>query len=169
VNRSLRLVGCFVVASGLLLLAFATASPAAAAKPCWRQVLDDWTDNTRLDKEYAIGCYNEALANIPDDIEAYTDAYDQISNARQDALRGDNDRGLSSASPGGGGDDDPGGGSDGGPLGEILGIGTDSSDSIPLPLVILGALAGLLMAAGAAGLVARKLQARRAGAPEPPE
>jgi hypothetical protein len=161
-------VGCFVIASGLLLLALSTASGAAAAKPCWRQVLDDWTDNTRLDKEYAIGCYNEALANIPDDIEAYTDAFDQISNARQDALRGEDDRrGLQSASPGGGGGDDPDGGSNGGPLGEILGIGTDSSDSIPVPLLILGGLAGLLMAAGAAGLVARKLQARRAGTPPP--
>jgi hypothetical protein len=89
-------------------------------------------------------------------------------------LRGDDDRGLSSASPGDGGSNDPGGagsggGSDGGPVGEVLGFGTDSSDSIPLPLIILGALAGLLMAAGAAGLAARKLQGRRASTPAPPE
>jgi hypothetical protein len=159
-------VGFFVVACSLLLLAFSTAAPAAAAKPCWREVLDDWTDNTRLDKEYPVACYNEALANIPDDIVAYTDAFDQISNARQDALRGGDDRSLSGV--GRGDDEDPGGGSDGGPLGEILGVGTDSADSIPLPLLILGALAGLLMAAGGAGLVARKLQARRAGTPGPP-
>jgi hypothetical protein len=146
----------------LVLVALATAAPAAAAKPCWRQVLDDWTDNTRLNKTYPISCYDSALKNLPEDIVSYTDAYDHIANARQDALQGD--RVLSGSR--GGDDDDPDGG--GGPLGDVLGAGTDSADSIPLPLIILGGLATLLMAAGAAGLLSRKLQARRAGGPGAP-
>jgi hypothetical protein len=160
-----RLVSRLIAAAALLLVALATASPATAAKPCWREVLDDWTDNTKLNRTYPISCYDAALKNLPEDIVSYTDAYDQISNARQDALQGD--RALSSRP--GGDDDDPGGGDGGGPLGDILGLGTDNADSIPLPLLILGALAGLLMAAGGAGLLSRKLQARRAAGPEPPE
>jgi hypothetical protein len=151
----------------LLVLALATGGPASAAKPCWRQVLDDWTDNTRLNKTYPISCYNEALENLPEDIVSYTDAYDHISDARQRALRGDDlDRDVSSANPGGGNDPDDSGG---GPLDEVLGIGSGGSDSIPIPLLILAGLAALLMAAGAAGLLARKLQARRPGGPAPPE
>jgi hypothetical protein len=128
-------------------------------------VLDDWTDNTRLNKTYPIRCYDEALENLPEDIVSYTDAYDQISDARQAALRGDDlDRGTESNNPAGGGDPDDDGD---GPLGDLLGIGSGSSDSIPLPLLILGILAALLMAAGGAGLLARKLQARRAQGPGP--
>ena len=132
-------------------------------------MLDDWTDNTRLNKEYPIRCYDQALENLPEDIVSYTDAYDQISDARQAALRGDDlERGPSSRDPAalaGGDPNDDGGG----PLGDLLGIGSGNSDSIPLPLLILGALAALLMAAGGAGLLARKLQARRAHGPGPPD
>jgi hypothetical protein len=153
----------------LLVLAFATAGPATAAKPCWRLVLDDWTDNTRLNKTYPIRCYDEALENLPEDIVSYTDAYDQISDARQAALRGDDlDRGPTGVedSAGGGDPDDDGDG----PLGDLLGVGSGNSDSIPVPLLILGVLAALLMAAGGAGLLARRLQARRTeGGPGPPE
>jgi hypothetical protein len=166
-DRSVRLLGVLIAALTLLALALAVTEPASAAKPCWRQVLDDWTDNTRLDQKYPIECYNQALENLPEDIVSYTNAYDQISNARQDSLRGD-DRGLSGAGGGGGGNNDPGDG-DGGIFGDFLGIGSGGAGSIPLPLLILGALAGLLMAAGGAGLLTRKLQARRAGGPGPLE
>ena len=43
----------------------------------------------------------------------------------------------------------------------IKNLGPGSADSIPVPLIIVGALALLLLAAGSAGLVARRLQARR--------
>jgi hypothetical protein len=144
----------------LLLVALAQASPSLAAQPCWRDVIDEWTDKQRVSSTYPIKCYNQALENLPNDIEDYTDAADQIAQARQDALRGDDVR-----FPSGAGDDDP---NDGGPIGSVLDSGTGDSGSIPLPLVILGILAALLMAAGGAGLLARKLQARRAGPPEPP-
>lgn len=158
-DRGLRLAGVLLAALTVLVVALAMGGPAAAAKPCWRLVLDDWTDNTRIDKAYSIACYDQALANIPGDLKDYTDAYDQIANARQDALREGDLRVPSGVGPG---DDDPGG-SDGGVL------GSGDSSSVPLPLIILGALAGLLMAAGGAGLLARKLQARRAGPPTAPQ
>lgn len=40
-------------------------------------------------------------------------------------------------------------------------LGPSSPDSIPLPLIIVGALALLLLAAGSAGLLARRLNARK--------
>jgi hypothetical protein len=158
-----------IAALTLLVLALAIAGPASAAKPCWREVLDDWTDNARLDKEYEIRCYDQALENLPGDIRDYTDAFDQISDARQAALRGDDlDRQTSEFGAPGGNDDDPDASGDG-PLDTALGVGSGDSDSIPIPLLVLAGLAGLLMTAGAAGLLARKLQARRANTLEPPE
>ena len=51
----------------------------------------------------------------------------------------------------------------GGPVGQaISSIGPDSADSVPVPLIVLGALAILLLALGSAGFVARRLQTRRA-------
>jgi hypothetical protein len=133
-----------LAALALLVLVLAIGGPASGAKPCWRVILDDWTDNTRLDGTYSIACYDEALANIPGDLRDYTDAYDQIANARQDALRRRRLQGPIAT----GNKDAPG-----------------DAGSIPLPLIVLGAFAGVLVAAGGAGFVARKLQARRT---EPP-
>jgi cobalamin biosynthesis Mg chelatase CobN len=50
-----------------------------------------------------------------------------------------------------------------GPVGSALGSVSTSADTVPLPLVILGALALLLVAAGLAGIVYRRYQARQSG------
>ena len=42
-------------------------------------------------------------------------------------------------------------------------VSADDPSSIPTPLLILGGLALLLVAAGAAGLIAKRIQARRPG------
>jgi hypothetical protein len=53
-----------------------------------------------------------------------------------------------------------------GVLGEAVdSLGSGSANSVPVPLLIIGGLALLLLAAGGAGLVARRLNARR-GRPE---
>jgi hypothetical protein len=49
---------------------------------------------------------------------------------------------------------------DGGPVGSALDKAGSDADSIPLPLIILGALALLLIAGGAAGMIVRRSQAR---------
>jgi hypothetical protein len=46
-------------------------------------------------------------------------------------------------------------------------LGPNNADSIPLPLLFLAGLALVLTAAGAAGMVTRRLHARRAGAGGP--
>ena len=152
----------------------ATASPALAAKsqPCWKQVINDWSQDGSIDGAYSAKCIEEALDRVPEDIRAYSDFEEQAKAARLAAGRA-----LQSS----GGSDDAGEGEsagddetapikprepDTGPKDETLiqsalGTNGNNADSVPLPLLILLGLAGALITAGALGLGARKLRAHR--------
>jgi hypothetical protein len=58
-----------------------------------------------------------------------------------------------------------------GPIGDLLDeIGPKNADSVPVPLIVLAGIATLLLAAAAAGFVARRVQSRRVRiTPDPPE
>jgi hypothetical protein len=132
--------------AALLFAAFAILSlgpsPASAAKPCWELVLDDWADNSRIDRPFSVACLQQALDRAPEDIRAYSDIEDQIRQAlREAAVR----RPQSS------------GGSDG-PIGQALSLDTTDARSIPIPLIVLAACASALLVVGGAGLAARKLR-----------
>jgi hypothetical protein len=157
-----------LTATGLLVL---DASPAQAAKPCWERVIDDWLDNGRIDGVYSARCLEQARDELPEDVRAYSDIEEKLDAELQEAGR------SAQGGSGGGGSGGSGGGTnppivgepepdtgprDEGPIQSVLGSGNTDASSIPLPLIILAALALLLMAAGASGLVARKLKARRA-------
>jgi hypothetical protein len=172
--RTLALfAAALLTATGLLVL---DASPAQAAKPCWERVIDDWLDNGRIDGVYSASCIEKAREELPEDIRAYSDIEEKLDAELQEAGRsaqggsggGSGDSGGSGGSGGGGtnprvvGEPEPDTGpKDEGPIQSVLGSGNTDASSIPLPLIILAALALLLMAAGASGLVARKLKARR--------
>jgi hypothetical protein len=157
--------------------ALALAAPAAqAAKPCWERVLDDWVDNGRIDGVYSSSCLEAARRHVPEDIRAYSDFEDRIDDAMraraiQSAGGGGNQTPPEQTTTGGNGSSKPqpepqpkadgSGPRDEGPISAVLSTGTNDANSIPLPLIILAGLALLLMAAGATGLVARKVQARR--------
>jgi hypothetical protein len=158
--------------------ALALATPAAqAAKPCWERVLDDWVDNGRIDGVYSAGCLEAARKHVPEDIRAYSDFEDRIDDALQTrsiaGVRGGGDdttppktsTGSNESSKSGPEPqpkaDTSSGPRDEGPISAVLSTGTNDANSIPLPLIVLAGLALLLMAAGATGLVARKVQARR--------
>jgi hypothetical protein len=167
-----RLLPVFVA----LLLATAAfvsvaAPPAAAAKPCWERVIDDWIDNGRIDGYFSPACLRAALRHVPEDIRAYSDFEEKIRQGIQGALRvrvlegrtgpaSRADRAQverlreNETSPAGAGNDE-------GPIERALGYRNEDASSIPLPLIILAALALVLMAAGAAGVAQRKLRARR--------
>ncbi len=50
----------------------------------------------------------------------------------------------------------------GGPVGSaIKEVGPDSAEGLPIPLIVLGSVAALLLLLGSAGFLARRLQARR--------
>jgi hypothetical protein len=65
--------------------------------------------------------------------------------------------------------DKPAATTDGGPVTEAAGsVDTSGPSSVPMPLIVLGGLALLLLAAGSAGYVTRRLQGRSGGGGEPP-
>jgi hypothetical protein len=173
---------------GLVLAALALAGPAPAAssKNCAKAVVADWYGDGRVDKVFPIHCYQEAIRSLPIDVLDYSNAKQDILRALAFARKGEKDPGPSGgAQPtgnGGGSTDDGGSGPGGsGPTGGGSdpgggGTGTDAIDavdtsgpsSLPIPLLILGGLALLLLAAGGAGYLSRRSQARRDGGPPDP-
>lgn len=168
------------VAALLAAAAAAFAEPAAQASPaalqqatshCWLDVINDWLDNNRVDNVYAVPCYTQAIQQLSarPDIAGYSSAIDDIHRALLAVIRQDRNSGPpagggsqgpngSQQGPGGGGPNDSGGGGHHG----FFGIGGPSSaTSIPLPLIVLGALAILLALAGLGTWFARRFQARR--------
>jgi hypothetical protein len=173
--RSLAVIAATIVAATAAALALATPA-AQAAKPCWERVLDDWVDNGRIDGVYSASCLEAARKHVPEDIRAYSDFEDRIDEAMQtraiqSASRGNTappEKTSTSTSKSSKSEPEPqpkadstSGPRDEGPISAVLSTGTNDANSIPLPLIILAGLALLLMAAGATGLVARKVQARR--------
>jgi hypothetical protein len=62
------------------------AGPAAAAKPCWKRLINDWYDG-RIDHAYPVKCYRDAIKNLPEDVQAYSSARDDINRALLAAIR----------------------------------------------------------------------------------
>ena len=160
--RRATLLALLVVA-GFAVAALMSAPAMAKQKTCAEQIVDDWYDNQRVDKLYPIHCYREAIDGLPLDIKDYSDAQDAILRAL--AYRQANER-------------DPGAGGSIKPIAyrntadnvvslpdQNLASGpstnTAGPSSVPIPLIVLAGLAGLLLIAGGAGYVARRVQARR--------
>jgi hypothetical protein len=167
---------CAALASVALLAAVAQPARAASAgTPCWKVLLNDWYDG-RIDGTYQRHCYNDALKHLPADVSTYSSAHDDILRALQSAIAKQRKAGhavgpdtliAAPAGPkkggGGGGasttDTTQTGRKQGTGLADKLNPGSPSS--LPVPLLILGGLALVLVAAGGAGLVAKRIQARR--------
>jgi hypothetical protein len=170
----------------VLLAAFTTllvvAAPAGAAPSCGRAVIDDWYEDGRVDGTYALHCYDDAIETLPRDVRDYSNAKEEIQRALQAAKRGE-DASPTRTDPTPGAStspedpDDPtettestatpptSGPTDGDGESETVAGGlnaeSDSASSVPIPLLILAGLALLLILAGTAGYVIRRLQARR--------
>ena len=164
-------------------LASLALAPAASAKTCAEQVIDDWYGNGRVDQIFPKQCYLEAIRSLPVDVKDYSNAEDDIRRALAFAAQGKPD-------PGPSGGPAPTGTTTGtttgedpsdttspipsdtlGPDGQTNAAGevdTSGPSSLPIPLLILGGLALLLLAAGGAGYLSRRAQARRGGGPPGP-
>lgn len=157
----------------------ATAVPADAATPCWKRLINDWYDG-RIDRTYPASCYRAAIKNLPEDVDAYSTAREDLERAllsaarrKGSALDADdpippgpgNEAGPKAEDPAtseNGEAAPPLPGSDDGDSGGLLETFRPSSaDEIPVPLLVLGGLAVLLLGAAGASFVARKIQARR--------
>jgi hypothetical protein len=167
-----RLVLLAGIACAMLAVSVAPA-PAQAKAPCWKVLLNDWLDG-RIDSVYPVACYRAAIDHLPTDIDQYSSAREDILRALQAKIAGKaappnkSDRKSGGTLPGGtggGGNNNSGNGggpANSGPVGKaIKSVGPSSVDAVPLPLIVLSAIAGLLLALGAAGLIARRMQTRR--------
>lgn len=193
-KTSLVLAAAALVLLGLTISPAAAAKK--PSKPaCWKVLINDWFDGT-IDNKYGLGCYREALRRVKTDPYAlgYTDAHDQINRAyhqRRAELAGfepdsgptDTTPGSSVTPPKGGNGNEPpasvtpeprsrpgpGRKQNTGPLQDAMkSFGSDDATSIPIPLIVLAGIAVLLIAAGAATLLARRTRARRVTAPVRP-
>lgn len=171
-----RATAFLVLACGAAILTAASPAPAAAAKPCWKQVIDDWSQDGTITGRYSASCIEEALDKVPEDIRAYSDFEEQAKAARIAASRQ-----LQSVGSGSSGSSQPDGTSSGEetqmvqerdpntgpkdetPLQSVLGTNGNNADSLPVPLLILLGLSAALLVAGGAGFAARKIRARRPG------
>lgn len=178
-----------LLASAATVAALSVGGTAMAAQPCWQQLINDWYDG-RIDRVYPVDCYRQALIHMPEDVAQYSSMRDDINRALQAAIAAQGGSGGGSSSSGGGGSSggssSSGGqsstfhggpkaglvlaasaGTDGrdqggGPIPSAIdALGSDSADAVPLPLIILGSLAILLLALGSAGFVARRVQSRK--------
>lgn len=178
-----RLITSMLLASAAAIGALALGGTATAAQPCWQSLINDWYDG-RIDRVYPVDCYRQALIHMPEDVAQYSSMRDDINRALQAAIAAGGGSGGGTSGSGGG---TPSGGQSstfyggpkaglvlaasagsegrqgtGGPLGQALGsLGSDSAGSVPVPLIVLGSLAIVLLALGSAGFIARRVQSRK--------
>jgi hypothetical protein len=165
-----------------IVAAVARPLPAAAATPCWKALLNDWYDG-RIDNTYPLHCYSDALKHLPADVQTYSSAHDDILRALQNAKaelkrsgtkitpntpvppagkpptkttgHGNNNGSTTTSTT----SQPPGRKPPNGGLPSAVDkVNHSSPSSIPLPLIVLGALALLLIAAGGIGLIAKRRQ-----------
>jgi hypothetical protein len=158
-----HLARAFVVACAVLAV---FAAPAAAAPPpCWKTLLNDWYDG-HIDKTYPIPCYHQAIAHLPTDIKLYSNAKEDIQRALATASAGGTTSPPTTTS---GGSSTPTTTTTTPPKphkrspisNAIKKLTPGGADAFPLPLLILGFLALLLILAGIAGMIWRRYQGRR--------
>ena len=170
----------------LLLAVLAATAGTAAAKPsCGNQVIDDWygSKTGQLSKTYPLHCYKDALKIVgkETDIDVYSNAKEDILRAMQLAIisKGKGGPGNPTADPTTadalpsflGGPDAKHGGeapsgtqpatvqprkSTGNNLPTV--VKASSASAVPVPAIVLGGIAGLLLILGGTAYIARRRQ-----------
>ena len=167
-----------------------TAMATTQATPCAKQVIADWYDDGRVGKIYPLECYRQAISSLPPDVLDYSNAKEEIGRALAFAKQGKPDPGGKDPTPPATGTDTSGTDTSGTDKSGIDTTGTDTSgidttgtnttgadtgttdtsgpSSVPIPLLVLGGLAVLLLAAGSAGYFRRRMQGNGDGDGTPP-
>lgn len=163
----------------LALAAFAPATAAHAAVPCRDRIYNDWYADGKIATSYPLACYRDAIKHVPTDAREYSSLADDIRAALLGARQRLEGHTKVPAAVGRGplraplnADDksqstphDPV--SDGTqqvnqtlPTTSTVAAGaTGSSAGLPVPLLVLGAVAILLAAAGLVGTIAKRRRA----------
>jgi hypothetical protein len=167
-------------------VSFALAGSASAKTPCWKLVLYDWADNGHIDKVYPRACYHQAIAHLPKDIATYSDARQDIERALQQAItskakvnsvvpftttttetettpKGTKTTKVVTTTVA-----TPTTTNKKGIIKAIDKLNPSSPTAFPLPLLILGALAILLVLAGLGGMLYRRYYGGEPGEPGGP-
>jgi hypothetical protein len=161
----------------------ASAGPAVnshATTKCWQSVVNDWIEhNGTIKNTYPLPCYSQAIQhlNAYADIQGYSNIIDDIHRAELAAMHQQQGGGGPNGSSGPGGGAGPSSSGPGGSSSTKPGphgakgrswvqsiadrLGPGNARSIPLPLLVLGALALLLLLAAVATWFAKRVQARR--------
>jgi hypothetical protein len=144
----------------------ASPSVAHAATPCAQRVINDWTKDGKIDGHYSARCLRQAYRSVPEDLADYSSIKDDITAALIGSGSGPPTNSLNN----GAGPDNMG---SGGAIARkeaeakkqaelaVPHAGSaesipDSSRTIPLPLLILGAIAlAALLAAASPPLIKR--------------
>jgi hypothetical protein len=174
--KSLSPLVLVVAVAALVGLARVDKAQARIESKCSAALIHDWYVDGRIDKTYQVHCYREALQSIPEDQIIYGTLREDLTRALQSAIRehdGNVSGGTPVVPPGGGGPGDPTSGAandknEGWITRVARKLGPDTADSIPVPLLVLGGLALLLMAAAGVSFIARRVQAKRADTDQPP-
>jgi hypothetical protein len=171
--------GVLIVAVVFLLPISAPALAASSTTPCWQLVMNQWYEG-EIKSIFPLDCYHQAIQHLPTDIQVYSSARQDITAALQAAISYDSRLKAATkhtATASGGTTTTAtkpkipiikthGPGSSGNaPIASAINSASPGgSTSFPLPLLILGGLAILLIAAGGVGLVIRR---RQSGGPGP--
>jgi hypothetical protein len=155
------------IAAGIALALFLPAR-AAAATPCWKKVLNDWSKGRAIGV-YPLHCYRDAIKNLPEDLRDYSNAADDINAALQAQIAHRENRTTQGIGPSTGGNSNGGTGSATGhdPSASayrraIDNLGTSNADAVPIPLLVLASLGAALIALAAGLTVTKRLRALRA-------
>jgi hypothetical protein len=141
-----------VLALVVVLVASLTSSTTAgAAVPCRQQVIQDWSDNGRVDRAYALACYEQAMRSMPPELRDYTDATEIIDRALTLAVRKQGGVRRDALPPAGA---------------AVAASATSTAETtaIPTSLFVLGAIALGGLALGAFGYVGHRATSGRRGA-----
>jgi hypothetical protein len=169
-----RRVGAVIIAAVAFTLA-AAPSPGSAASldACAQRVIRDWYTGGRIDDVYPLACYRAALRSLPDDVLQYSNADQDIRRALAFARRGRSDPGnrpttaqpatqeksrpttsTRPAAPA----PAPVANEAASPVSKapLVAETRSSATSVPFPILVLAALAGVLLVAGGVGWLASR-------------
>jgi len=166
---------CFVAFA--LLLPFSAPASAASPTPCWQLLMNQWYQG-EIKTIFPLDCYHQAIKHLPTDIQVYSSARDDITKALQAAIAYDG-RVKAAAQTTSGATKPakpkvpiikthgPGTGATSSAPKILNSASPGGATSFPLPLLILGGLAILLVAAGGVGLLIRRRQSGGGPGPGP--
>jgi hypothetical protein len=123
-----------LVAAVMVGLAVPAAAPAETT--CWQKVLAAWSAGT-LGPNFPVHCYQAAVNNLPDDLQGYSSAADDIQRALLAAIHHDATRTMAGAHAKQAGD-----------IVAAAPVGSSGRSWPPLALLVLAGGVVLLIAAG---------------------